>query len=157
MNTPNLPACAALIALTTVFVGASAHAEDLQSGKWEFDVRIDTTKMHLSPGVRLPPGVQLPGRPGRGASHTACITPERMVPGPALLNQCAFDWITHSGGTVKWSVTCNSSDGQVRDSGIATYSGNKMEGTMYIRSIGGHGPPFDITQRISGRYLGPCD
>ncbi|MGH7815487.1 MAG: DUF3617 domain-containing protein [Candidatus Binataceae bacterium] len=140
------------------FAAGPVNAGDFQAGKWQFNVRMDLAKMHFTPGIKLPPGVFLPGQPGAPQLHDTCLTPDRMVPGPAMLGACTFDKITHTGNVVTWSVTCHSPEGQVWDGGVARYTGTAMKGKMRIRSTDAAGKAtLDVTENLTGKYLGPCD
>jgi hypothetical protein len=123
----------------------STHApEVLRAGRWQFTAQPPA----LPFGFSLPSGVQ--GQPG-GASFTSCIDPALPVPTDPRL-ACTVDGMNRSGTTITWATTCSILQGTFRSEGVAQYSGETMSGTMTTRVpvLG------QLTQRISGRYLGPC-
>jgi len=144
-----------------IAIGAApsrAAAADLRAGKWGFTAQVTSLVTHLAPrAVAPPPGVGITGGVGLGGTHILCITPQRMVPQPASKNRCTFDRMDRSHGTVTWAMTCTASDSKTRISGKATYTGDTMEGTMTIHGSGTGGYSLDMTQHITGKYLGPCD
>ncbi|HUO06104.1 MAG TPA: DUF3617 family protein [Candidatus Binataceae bacterium] len=147
-------AVAVMFAAGTIASGASA--EDLKAGRWEFTAQVTSLVNHLAPREITPPsGVGLDGG-GAGGTHILCITPQRMIPQPASTHHCTFDRFEHTGGTVIWATTCTTADSQTKISGKAVYNGTKMAGTMVIHGSGKGGYSLDMTQRITGKYLGPC-
>ena len=123
----------------------STHApEVLRAGRWQFTAEPPA----LPFGFSLPSGVQ--GQPG-GASFTSCIDPALSVPTDPRL-ACTVDGMNRSGTTITWATTCSILQDTFRSEGVAQYSGDTMSGTMTTRVpvLG------QLTQRISGRYLGPC-
>src|SRR5260370_21282817 len=53
-------------------------------------------------------------------------------------------------------MTCTNSKGGVRSEGVAQYRGDTMDGTLITNFPAANGTVTDLTQRITGRYLGPC-
>ena len=85
-------------------------------------------------------------------SFTNCIDPARTVPVDPRFS-CKVNGMNRNGAAVTWATTCTTPHGTFQSQGMAQYSGDTMSGTLttYVPMIGGQ-----VTQRISGRYLGPC-
>jgi hypothetical protein len=61
-----------------------------------------------------------------------------------------------NGGTVSWATTCTTGQGTVRSQGVARYAGDTMDATLITQVPRPNGGTMETSQRISGRYLGPC-
>jgi Protein of unknown function (DUF3617) len=126
-----------LVGVLPVLVAASTRAEDApRAGLWQF------TSQDQS------------GNSGSGStSFTSCIDPARSVPTDPRLG-CSVRGVNRSGTRVSWAMTCTVPQGVFNSQAVAEYRGGAMDGTMttYVPMIGGQ-----MTQRISGRYLGPCN
>jgi len=134
---------AALLALAA----ASAHAQEtMKAGLWQFTSQGDmpTTPSGFSP----PQG----GQSQLGGSFTNCIDPARSIPVDPQLS-CRVDGVNRRGAAVTWTTTCSTPQGTFQSQGMAQYRSDTMAGTLttYVPIINGK-----ITQRISGRYVGPC-
>jgi hypothetical protein len=140
-----------------VSVAAPANAADsVKPGRWEFTSQMQAPAMpQLPPGTQLPPGIQLQPGGGMKVSHTSCVDPERAVPTDPR-PECKIDRMERNGGTVSWATTCNTAQGTVRSEGIAHYAGDNMQATLTTHIPQQGGRSMDTSQRISGRYLGPC-
>ena len=138
---------------TAINAGA---AETIKPGRWEF-----TSQMQMPGGAQLPPGTSLPpgvqGRPGGGmsATHTSCINPDKAVPTDPR-PECRVERMQRNGAMISWSTSCTTAQGNVRSDGVAHYRGNSMEATLTTKIPGQGGAVMNTTQRITGRYLGPC-
>jgi uncharacterized protein DUF3617 len=126
-----------VVGVLPVLVAAPARAEDAaRAGLWQF------TSQDQS------------GNSGSGStSFTSCIDPARSVPTDPRLG-CSVRGVNRSGTRVSWAMTCTVPQGVFNSQAVAEYRGGAMDGTMttYVPMIGGQ-----MTQRISGRYLGPCN
>jgi Protein of unknown function (DUF3617) len=153
----NLAGMLALAAGLAAAPMASAHAQNaVKAGRWEFTSQLQTPAMpQLPPGASLPPGMQTQPGGGIGATHTSCIDPEKAVPTDPR-PECKVDNMARNGGTITWSTTCTTQQGTVRSEGVAHYLGDTMEATMTTHLPAGDGRTIDNSQRITGRYLGPC-
>jgi hypothetical protein len=131
--------CAALL-----FVAFSANAQQgIRPGLWEF----------ISQGPALPFRFSATGGAySASSSFTSCMDPTRSVPTDPRL-ACKVDGMNRSGATISWQTTCSLPEGTYRSEAVAQYSGETMSGTMTTRVpvLG------QISQRISGHYLGPCN
>lgn len=161
-RTTTLVAAAALLAVAPTW---PAGADTIRPGKWEYTVTTQIPNIQLPPGVTLPPEVKLP--PGGGsvtATQTSCVatgdpTAELTKPrGPrAAESKCTVDKMDRRGSTISWSTTCTGPDGTTRSEGSAQYNADRIEATAVTRTSGPNMQPIDITNRISGRHVGPCD
>jgi hypothetical protein len=125
--------CAApLFAGVLALAVASANAQEAtRPGLWQFTAQ---GQMASSPaGFSSPPGA------------------ETVPTDPSL--SCSVESTNRSGATVRWTMTCSVPQGAFRSDAVAQYRGGTMDGTMttYVPMIGGQ-----MTQRLTGRYLGPC-
>jgi hypothetical protein len=155
--TPRLAAAAIFLAAFQAGTAMTAGAaETIKPGRWEF-----TSQMQMPGGAQLPPGVSVPqgvqARPGGGmsATHTSCIDPDKAVPTDPR-PECKVDRMRREGATITWSTSCTTAQGTVRSDGVARYAGNSMEATLTTHVPGQGGAVMNTTQRITGRYLGPC-
>lgn len=129
--------CAALLLAAVPAIAAftsAGHAQEaIRSGLWQF----------TSEGVQQQPG---------GKSFTNCLDPARSVPiDPSI--RCNVEGMNRNGTAVSWVTTCSVEQGTFRSQGMAQYRGDTMAGTLTteVPVLGGQ-----MSQRISGRYLGPC-
>jgi hypothetical protein len=148
MNPAITRAALLLAALPAVLPFTSVHAQEMmRSGLWQFSAQgqMPTFPAGLSP----PPGGQAQAG---GTSFSSCIDPARSVPTDPTL-ACRVESMNRSGATVRWTMTCSVPQGAFRSEAVAQYRGGTMDGTLttYIPMIGGQ-----MTQRLTGRYLGPC-
>jgi len=156
--TLKMPRAAIVFAAFPVLAAITpVHAQDaVKGGRWEFTSQLQTPAMpHLPPGVSLPPAVQTQPGGGMSATHTSCVDPERALPADPR-SGCKVDDMTRNGGTITWSTTCTTQQGTVRSDGVAHYRGDTMEATMTTHVPTGNDRTMDNSQRITGRYLGPC-
>ena len=149
----------------------SRHAGDpaadpggVKPGQWEFTTRLEAF------AAQQPPEPQSPQRTSQqrpspqasqalSGSHTtylSCIQSDRPVPFQFDRAQCKLDSRDRQGPRISWSMTCTNSQGEVRSDGMAQYHGDTMEGTLINHFPGANGKVTDLTQRITGRYLGAC-
>ncbi|MFO7965006.1 MAG: DUF3617 domain-containing protein [Desulfobacterales bacterium] len=124
-----------IVALTV----ASVWAEPLMNpGKWEI-----TTKTEMA------------GMPPQSFTHTQCITREDLVPMNRDTSQeCKVTDVVYDGNTVSWKISCDGQGGEMNGSGLVTYTGDDMSGTMSM-TMASQG--FQMTNTFSGHRIGPCD
>jgi hypothetical protein len=70
--------------------------------------------------------------------------------------QCKLDGSRRDGAQVTWSMTCTNAQNAVHSDGVARYSGDTMEATLISHLPNAKGAATDLTQYITGRYLGAC-
>jgi hypothetical protein len=145
---PTIRAALLFAALPAVAALTPVHAQEMmRSGLWQFNAQ---GEMPAAPAGYSPPsGAQAQGG---GTSFTSCIDPARTVPTDPSLS-CKVETVNRSGATVRWSMTCTVPQGTFRSEAVAQYRGGSMDGTLttYVPMIGGQ-----MSQRLTGRYLGPC-
>ena len=158
----------AALLLLAVHVAPPAQAADaVRPGKWEYTVTTQMPNMpqipQLPPGVKLPPNVQA-GAGGMTATHTSCLTsgdPAAELTRPrgprAAESRCQLEQMNRGGGTLSWVTSCTTPDGTSRSEGSARYTADRMEATTNTRTTHQGGQPMEVTNRVSGRYVGPCD
>ena len=146
--------CILLVSSTPLLAGP-------KEGKWEYTSEMNVPGMQQTPklpdNVKLPPGVQMPKMGPNGMIHTftQCVAKEDWVPREQKgAEQCKLTQQERSGDTVKWETVCATPQGRMTGQGVATYKGTTMNATMKMTAAGRDG--FAMTQKISGRYLGPC-
>ena len=136
--------------------GAAYAADTVKPGKWEFSSQMQMPATPpLPPGTSLPPGVQLRQGGGASTTHTSCIELEKAVPTDPR-PECRIERMTRNGVTANWATTCTTGQGNVRSEGVAHYSGDTMDATLTTHVPQAGGRAMETTQRITGRYLGPC-
>jgi uncharacterized protein DUF3617 len=140
------PYRAVLLAALTAVASTSAQAEQtIQAGLWQFT---SEGGLPASAIISAPSGSQSQVASG----FTNCIDPARSVPIDPKFS-CQVNSMNNRDGAVTWATTCTTPQGTFQTRGAAQYSADSMTGTLstYVPMVGGQ-----ITQRISGRYLGPC-
>jgi len=153
---------------------AATDPRGVKPGQWEFTTRLEAFVAQQPPEPQSPqrtsPQATSPQRPSPqrpspqasqalSASHTtylSCIQSDRPVPFQFDRAQCKLDSRDRQGPRISWSMTCTNSQGEVRSDGMAQYHGDTMEGTLINHFPGANGKVTDLTQRITGRYLGAC-
>jgi Protein of unknown function (DUF3617) len=125
-------------------------------GRWEFVAQLQTTAPSKSPGgTSLPPGVEPQSGGGIKTSYFGCVTPDKPIP-VELAPQCKLDSTERNGSAITWSMTCTNPQDAVRSDGVARYSGDTMQATMISHLPGPNGKMTDMTQQITGHYVGRC-
>lgn len=126
---------------------------EVKPGQWEFTARLRTSAESPPEGIQSPQGTEAPGE--GDPTFILCIDPDKAVPDP-LGAQCQLDSRARKGPRITWSMTCRNSDGAVRSDGVAQYHGDTMDATLINHFPDASGRVRDLTQRITGRYLGSC-
>lgn len=140
-------------------------ADSVRPGKWEYTV---TTQMpgglpQLPPGVKLPPNVQVPTQGvggGMTQTHTTCIAggdPTEELRRPRGASKCTMDRMQRSGGSIVWAMTCATQNGTLHSEGTGRYTADTLEVSIKSRTIARQGMPLEVSNHVTGRYLGPCD
>ncbi len=158
-----------VIALLITALAAPTFAGDgIREGKWEYQVQMqfgapgDSPAMpdmpKLPEGFKLPGGMKMPsfGPQGISSSFEACITDQQLVPkDDKAAQKCEVTEMQRSGSSVRWKMHCTDPKGDMDGVGKAVYSGNTMSSEMTLK--GSHdGQPTNMSQKMTGRYLGPC-
>lgn len=131
-----------------------------KEGKWEYTSETNVPGMQMPKmpdNAKLPPGMQMPKMGPNGMIHTftQCVAKEDWIPRDHKgAEQCKLTRQERSGDTMKWETVCTTPQGKMTGQGVATYKDTSMNATMKMSAEGRGG--FAVTQKISGRYLGPC-
>jgi uncharacterized protein DUF3617 len=138
---------------------AAADSGGVKPGQWEFTTRLDASAPQPPPGsqssqTQSPQATPLQG--GGDATYLSCIQSDRPVPFQFDGAQCKLDRRERQGPRITWSMTCTNPQGAVHSDGTAQYRGDTMDATLINHFPAASGTMTDLTQRITGRYLGPC-
>ena len=154
-----------MLVLTLLCLPTLASAE-IKYGLWSFDTTMsmpDMPKMpanmpQLPPGVKLPPGMNMPKMTDGGMQMTFqhCVTKDNVVPkNNKDKEDCKIDKMTRSGDTVSATMVCKTPHGEMKGAFSGSYSGNTMKSTTDISGTS-HGHPINMHQETTGKYLGAC-
>lgn len=143
-----------------LLVAAQAPAAGVHEGRWQYTMTMDMPGMPAMPKVdpsKLPPGMKLPQMDGHGMtmSFEHCVKDSDLVPRQER-DECKTTKMDRKGNTVTWAAVCDSPQGKMNAEGSATYDGDTMTSTTHMTGTDRRGRPIDVTQKIKGRYLGPC-
>ena len=130
---------------------ATADTGAVRPGQWQFAAQLQAPAPQQGSG-QAPP---VSGGGGLQTTFTGCISAQNPVPvqvGP----QCHYDRSERDGARVSWTMTCSNGQATVHSDGTAQYHADTMDATMTSHLPGAGGAAVDITQYITGRYLGPC-
>ena len=156
---------AALVALSLAI--GRAHAEPhegsgrvaeaaIKPGSWEFTARLSLRATAPPPSN---PNQSADGQrqsdDGLVANYRMCIDARRAIPS-ALTANCSLEARATRGAEVTWSTVCTNAQSTVHSVGTAQYHGDTMAATLVNHLPGNDGRVTDVSQRISGRYVGPC-
>lgn len=136
-------------------------ADTIKEGRWQYTMQMDMPgmpKVEMPANVQLPPGMKMPqmGPKGMTMNYERCVTKDDLVPRDDKGREhCTVTKQTRRGNTVEWAASCDTPDGKMQGEGTATYTGEAMKSTMHMTGTS-HGRPIDMTQNVTGRYLGPC-
>jgi hypothetical protein len=136
---------------------ATSGASDsggVKPGQWEFTTRLEAFAPQQLSGTQSPQAS--PALSGGDATYLSCIQSDRPVPFQFDGAVCKLDSRDHQGARITWSMTCTNQQGAVRSDGVAQYHGDTMDGTLINHFPAANGKLTDLTQRITGRYLGAC-
>ncbi|MGH6644823.1 MAG: DUF3617 domain-containing protein [Solimonas sp.] len=152
-----------ILLATAGLLGAAqaASAAGIHEGRWAYTMTMDMPGMPAMPKVdasKLPPGMNLPQRTANGISMNFehCVTNADLVPKNDAQDRCKVTRMDRQGDTVNWASICDSPQGKMEATGTATYSGDTMTSTTHMTGTDARGKPIDMTQKISGRYVGAC-
>ena len=127
--------------LFTLVWAAGAQAE-IKEGLWEI-----TTKAEIK-GVPM----QMPA-----TTVKQCITKDKAAPKSASEDyECKTKDYKVSGDTVTYSVECWGKGGLMFTQGKTIYKGNTFNGTSTTKIKAKGQPEMQMSNKISGKYIGPC-
>jgi hypothetical protein len=131
-----------VFAVLISLVWATGAFAEIKEGLWEI-----TTKAEMK-GVP----VQMPA-----TTVKQCITKDKAVPKSASDNyECKTKSYKVSGDTVTYSVECRGKEDLIITEGKTTYKGNTFDGTSTTKIKAKGQPEMQLTNKISGKYIGPC-
>lgn len=111
---------------------------NLKEGLWEITMRMEVPGMP----VQMPP-----------QTYTQCLTQKEAVPQREEPAQgCKIVKKDIKGDTVSWVVECKTNEGTAVSDGNITYKGDTFEGIIKMKQRG-----MEVTQRLSGRWIGNCE
>ena len=126
------------VAVFILLAGYALAGPKINPGKW----KITTT-------------TEMAGMPPQSSTHTQCMTSDALVPMSQNASQeCQISDIKTQGNTASWKITCGGGSGKMNGTGVVTYNGDTMNGSMNM-IIASHGTA--VNNKISGRRIGPCD
>lgn len=152
-----LAALACAVVVTPVLA-----AEPVKEGRWQYTMQMDVPgmpKVEMPANVQLPPGMKLPqmGPKGMTVNYEHCITKDDLVPrNDKGQENCTITKKSQRGNTVDWAASCDTPHGKMKGEGTATYTADTMTSKTHLTGTDNRGQPIDITQNVSGRYLGAC-
>jgi hypothetical protein len=130
-----------LAVLFTLVWAAGAQAE-IKEGLWEI-----MTKAEMK-GVPM----QMPA-----TTVQQCITKDKPVPKSASDDyECKVKDYKVNGDTVTYKIECWGNGGLMITEGKTTYKGNTFDGTSTTRIKAKGQPEMQMSNKISGKYIGPC-
>jgi len=68
-----------------------------------------------------------------------------------------MDRMERSGGSIAWSMTCATQNGTLHSDGTGHYTLDALDVSIKSRTIAAQGLPLEVSNHVTGRYLGPCD
>ena len=131
-----------VLAILLSLIWVTGAAAEIKDGLWEM-----TTK------------VEMKGIPAQMPSTTVkqCITKNNLVPQSDTKGyECKTKNYNVSGDTVTYTVECSGQGSVMTTTGKTTYKGNTFDGvsTTTVKTKGQ--PEMQMTNKISGKYIGPC-
>lgn len=132
----------AVLAVLFTLVWATGARAEIKEGLWEI-----MTKAEMK-GVPM----QMPA-----TTVKQCITKDKAVPKSASEDyECKTKSYKVSGDTVTYSVECWGKGGLMITEGKTTYKGNTFDGTSTTKIKTKGQPEMQLSNKISGKYIGPC-
>jgi hypothetical protein len=147
---------------------AQALADDIKPGKWEYTFQMQMPNVPAMPAIpsdqlaKLPPAaraqLQQMQQGHMSFTNTSCVTADHLVPPTGSRNgECTVAKLERTGSDVSYAASCTSKEGRTTTiEGQIHYSGDAMAGEFHVHTAARDGKATDVTQQISGRYLGPC-
>ncbi|HEY9547122.1 MAG TPA: DUF3617 family protein [Solimonas sp.] len=167
MKQAQLRVVARALGIMLLASAATATAADKpREGLWRYTMKMDmgniaTPSISQADLARLPPEIRakIPQFNGKQMSmdYEHCLTEQDMVPQQQKAHEhCTVTKMDHHGNRVDWSSSCDTPHGKMNATGTATYSGNTMTATTHMTGTSDDGKPIDMTQNITGQYVGAC-
>jgi hypothetical protein len=138
MKLRSLALCSLVVALALAAFAAD-NKSPMKPGKWQITIQMDMPNMPM----KMPP-----------MTVTQCITKEQaenpQPPKTKKDDDCKISNYKLDGSTVTWSIDCPKQN--MTGDGKITFSGDTYDGVTNLKKA-----DMAITQKFSGKYLGPCD
>jgi hypothetical protein len=130
-----------LVVLSVAVVSSEVFAQ-LKDGLWEITTQVEIKGMPQ----QMPP-----------STFRQCITGNDPVPKNQDKNfECKTISQKVSGNTIHYVVECKGREGIMTSTGQSTYTGSTMSGSSQTRFIMRGQPEMQMTNRMTGKYLGAC-
>jgi len=135
------PRLIGLLVIATVLTAPAQAAPAFQEGEWQI------TSQTEIPGIPFTPPAM---------TMRQCLTIKDRIPqGKDASGECKVTDVSNSGDTVRWTMRCGDANGTTEAKGEVTYSGRIMKGVSHI-TTSGRGGSMQMTSRMKGRRIGPC-
>ena len=158
-----------MVAVGCVVAATTVWAQGPKIGQWEYQSEMTIPGVSLPPGMQmpkmpegmqLPPGMSMPQMSGDGMvqrmSFRSCVTESEPVPMDRQGgHDCKLTRMDRKGDSVNWAVECQTPEGLMTGDGTGTYKGDRMDAVIKMKGTA-NGRPMEMTQKLQGRYLGPC-
>ena len=121
-----------------VFFSCSSSAgPNMKEGLWEITVQMEMPGMPM----KMPP-----------QTTRVCLTKKDNVPQEKEKPQdCKMVKHNVKGDTVNWTMECIDRGSKIVSDGSITYKGDSMSGIINVKA-----PDMQITQKMSGKWVGNC-
>ena len=130
-----------LVVLSIAVLSSEAFAQ-LKDGLWEITTQVEIKGMQQ----QMPP-----------TTVRQCITSNDPVPKNQDKNfECKTISQKVSGNTIHYAVECKGREGIMTSTGQSTYTGSTMSGSSQTSFIMKGQPEMQMTNRMTGKYLGAC-
>jgi hypothetical protein len=131
-----------VLAVLSFVVFSWESSAQLKDGLWEITTQVEIKGMRQ----QMPPG-----------TIRQCITQSDPVPKNQDKGfECKTTSQKVSGNTIHYVVECRGRDGVMTATGQSTYTGSTMSGFTQTRFVMKGQPEMQMTNRMTGKYLGAC-
>jgi len=116
--------------------------QEIKEGEWEITIKMQMEGMNFD----MPP-----------TTVKQCIKKENPFPMETKKDKipnCKVIKQDIKGNTVSYEMECNEDGTKILTKGTMTYKGNSFEGKATIKMTGKE--ETEMTQIMTGKYLGPC-
>ncbi len=134
-----------LLFVIFMFLFSSISCEkgpNMKEGLWEITMTMEI------------PGMQMQMSP---QTYTHCLTKKDMVPQKEEpVQECKMIKHNVKGDTVTWVIECKTPEGTAVSNGDITYRGDTFDGIVEVSMPRGSGGDMEMTQKMSGKWIGQC-
>ncbi len=122
-------------------VATPLNALDFKDGRWRVVIETETRGMAL----KIPPKYE----------YEHCLTQKDFKPDLTPLHAaCRTTDTVTDGNEITWKFACRERGANVHGHGKLVFSGSRFRGTL--STISEYPQPFEVIQKLSGRYLRAC-